>query len=185
MNSAEPLVWWAAAVVLIVVSTAWLLVRAARRGADSTFWTAFGGGALLLPAVLVPAATQPAAGALLSGVALAAAAAAAAVLLLGDRASRSRRRRARNGARRLAVESVHDELLGRWMAYELDPARQIDFPAMSDVRRPETAAMIKAIRRAADLRAADDSAAYGAALTGLRSALGDAERAAGVYESRG
>jgi hypothetical protein len=42
----------------------------------------------------------------------------------------------------------------RWQRYELDPGFSIDYPALTDVRLPETSALIKAMRTADQLRTA-------------------------------
>lgn len=46
----------------------------------------------------------------------------------------------------------HDALNRRWLAYELDVAKLIDFPMMSDVREPLTVAFLRAKRDADALR---------------------------------
>jgi hypothetical protein len=46
----------------------------------------------------------------------------------------------------------HDEITGRWLDYELDVAKLIAFPAMSDGRQPLTAAFLRAKRTADALR---------------------------------
>lgn len=46
----------------------------------------------------------------------------------------------------------HDSLNARWLDYELDVAKMIDFPGMSDVREPLTVEYLKAKRRADSLR---------------------------------
>lgn len=51
---------------------------------------------------------------------------------------------------RLFVE--HDEITARWLDYELDVAKQIAFPAMSDGRQPLTAAFLRAKKTADALR---------------------------------
>lgn len=48
----------------------------------------------------------------------------------------------------------HDEITARWLDYELDVAKLIAFPAMSDGRRPLTAAFLRAKRTADALRPA-------------------------------
>jgi hypothetical protein len=70
-------------------------------------------------------------------------------------------------------------LLERWRRYELDPAYCIDFPAMTDVRLPHTAAVIKAMREADQLRAAGHQG-YVPAVERLGLALSAAEQAAGI-----
>ena len=75
-------------------------------------------------------------------------------------------------------------VLARWQRYELDPGYCIDFPAMSDPRQPETAALIKAMKAAERLSAGHrrdgNDAGYGPAVRRLEQALAEAERAAGV-----
>ncbi|WP_040167759.1 hypothetical protein [Microbacterium gorillae] len=50
------------------------------------------------------------------------------------------------------VMAEHDEVTGRWLDYELDVAKLIAFPAMSDGRRDLTAAFLRAKRTADSLR---------------------------------
>ncbi|MBO9704777.1 MAG: hypothetical protein J7474_04590, partial [Arthrobacter sp.] len=45
----------------------------------------------------------------------------------------------------------HDAVNARWLDYELDVAKMIDFPGMSDVREPLTVEYLKAKRRADSL----------------------------------
>jgi hypothetical protein len=40
--------------------------------------------------------------------------------------------------------AAHDDVTARWLEYELDVAKMIDFPAMSDGRQPLTAAFLRA-----------------------------------------
>ncbi|MEH0110442.1 hypothetical protein V6N00_12080 [Tersicoccus sp. MR15.9] len=53
-------------------------------------------------------------------------------------------------ARQLIAD--HDAVNGRWLAYELDVAKLIDFPMMTDVREPLTVDFIRAKRAADGLR---------------------------------
>lgn len=48
--------------------------------------------------------------------------------------------------------ALHDEVFRRWSEYELDVAKLIDYPLMTDLREPHTVAMIKAMRTAGRLR---------------------------------
>src|SRR5690606_5776688 len=48
----------------------------------------------------------------------------------------------------------HDEITARWLDYELDVAKLIAFPAMSDGRQPLTAAFLRAKKTADALRPA-------------------------------
>lgn len=56
----------------------------------------------------------------------------------------------RENVQRLIDE--HDDVTGRWLDYELDVAKTIAFPAMSDGREPLTAAFLRAKRVADRLR---------------------------------
>ena len=46
----------------------------------------------------------------------------------------------------------HDAVNGRWLDYELDVGKLIDFPVMTDVREPLTVAFLRAKRTADSLR---------------------------------
>lgn len=50
------------------------------------------------------------------------------------------------------VMDEHDGVNKRWLSYELDVAKMIDFPMMSDVREPLTVAFLRAKRDADALR---------------------------------
>ncbi|CAH0208291.1 hypothetical protein SRABI76_02194 [Microbacterium oxydans] len=52
----------------------------------------------------------------------------------------------------------HDEVTARWLDYELDVAKLIAFPAMSDGRQPLTAAFLRAKKKADALRPASTEA---------------------------
>ena len=146
---------------------------------DSVFWDGFAGLAIVAPAVILPALVAPWAG-LLLGV-LAAAAAAVSYFWTPRVFSRQEARRASRdiAASNEAAAARHRSVLARWQRYELDPAHSIDYPAMSDPRQPETAALIRAMKAAEQLRGGTD-AAYAPAVDRLEQALADAERAAGV-----
>jgi hypothetical protein len=146
---------------------------------DAVFWDVFAGLAIVAPAVILPALAAPWAG-LLLGV-LAVAAAVASYFWTPRVFSR---RAARQASRDLAASNEaaaarHRGALARWQRYELDPAHSIDYPAMSDPRQPETAALIRAMRDAERLRGGTDDG-YAQAVDRLEQALADAERAAGV-----
>lgn len=70
------------------------------------------------------------------------------------------------------VEAMHDDVDRRWLSYELDAAKLIDYPTMTDVREPLTVAFLRAKREADALRPqdaadldAEDLVAYRAAVT--------------------
>ena len=146
---------------------------------DAVFWDVFAGLAIVAPAVILPALAAPWAG-LLLGV-LAVAAAVASYFWTPRVFSRRAARRASRdlAASNEAAAARHRGALARWQRYELDPAHSIDYPAMSDPRQPETAALIRAMRDAERLRGGTDDG-YARAVERLEQALADAERAAGV-----
>jgi hypothetical protein len=74
----------------------------------------------------------------------------------------------------------HDRLKSRWLAYEVDPQLQFDFPAMSDTAFPATAAMIRAMRKAEQVRSESNTANYQSAVAAFGETLTEAEAAAGV-----
>ncbi|MFS0734345.1 hypothetical protein ABC304_01215 [Microbacterium sp. 1P10UB] len=80
--------------------------------------------------------------------------------------------------------AAHDDVTHRWLDYELDVAKLIAFPAMSDGRQPLTAAFLRAKKIADGLRpdsvdvriAKDQLAEYRAAVTDYEVAFDVAER---------
>ena len=146
---------------------------------DAVFWDVFAGLAIVAPAVILPALAAPWAG-LLLGV-LAVAAGAVSYFWTPRVFSRQEARRAARdvAASNEAAAARHRSALARWQRYELDPALSIDYPAMNDLRQPETAALIRAMKAAELLRGGTDSG-YAPAVAQLEQALTDAERAAGV-----
>jgi len=54
--------------------------------------------------------------------------------------------------------AAHDEVTRRWLEYELDVAKLIAYPAMSDGRQPLTAAFLRAKKKADNLRPASAKA---------------------------
>ncbi|MCB5273387.1 hypothetical protein BJG92_00908 [Arthrobacter sp. SO5] len=175
-----------AAVVLGAVSGTVYLARkhlAADAGLpDAVFWDAFAGLAVVVPAVVVSSVASPWAGLMLG---LLAAGTAGASYLWAPRLFS--RQEARRSARKTveanaAAAARHGSALARWQRFELDPAYCIDYPAMSDPSRPETAALIRAMKAAEKLRG-ERSAGYGPAVDQLERALAEAERAAGVPSS--
>lgn len=77
----------------------------------------------------------------------------------------------------------HDAVTSRWLEYELDVAKLIAFPAMSDGRQPLTAAFLRAKRVADGLRPASAKARLTKdQLTEYRNAVADFEVAFDVAE---
>lgn len=185
-ESAPFALWQLLALAVIVVCASGASVYLIRKHAaaasdglpDAVFWDVFAGLAIVAPAVILSALAAPWAG-LLLGV-LAVAAAASSYFWTPRVFSRREARRASRdiAASNEAAAARHRRALARWQRYELDPAHSIDYPAMSDPRQPETAALIRAMRGAEQLRGGD--AGYAAAVDRLEQALADAERAAGV-----
>lgn len=178
--------WQLLALALVVMCAAGASVYLVRKHLmaddglpDAVFWDGFAGLAVVAPAVILPALAAPWAG-LLLGV-LAAAAAGAAYFWTPTVFSRQEARRfsRETAASNDAAAARHRSALARWQRYELDPAHCIDYPAMSDPRQPETAALIRAMKAAERLRGGAD-AGYAPAVARLEQALADAERAAGV-----
>lgn len=146
---------------------------------DQLFWDLFLGSAVALPALFIPALTSAWAGLFLAAVAVAAAAAAYRVSPKLMAWLSVRRQRREYLPLHKAAQAEHGVLLERWRRYELDPGYCIDYPAMADVRLPETAAVIRAMREAEQLRAAGHQG-YPPAVERLGRALAEAERAAGI-----
>jgi len=146
---------------------------------DQVFWDLFLGACVAVPALLIPTLISPWTGLFLGGAGVAAGIAAyrATPRYMGQRARRREDRQLESA--HLAARAQHDELIARWRRYELDPACSIDYPALTDVRLPETSAFIKAMRAADQLRV-ESRQGYPDAVTRLAASLAAAERAAGV-----
>ncbi|MCX6498476.1 MAG: hypothetical protein NTU93_06700 [Arthrobacter sp.] len=155
---------------------------------DAVFWDGFAGLAVVGPAVLLPSLVSPWAGLILTAVAVTTAAAAyrwTPGLLRRQESGRAARAAAAVDA---AAALRHRAVLARWQRYELDPALCIDFPAMSDPTRPETAAFLKAMKAADHVRGGGDRDAragsgYSSAVERLERTLAEAERAAGALHN--
>ena len=79
--------------------------------------------------------------------------------------------------------AAHDAVTARWLEYELDVAKIIAFPAMSDGRQPLTAAFLRAKRIADGLRPASPKARLSKdQLAEYRNAVADYEVAFDVAE---
>ena len=85
-----------------------------------------------------------------------------------------------------SLMATHDAVNRRWLDYELDVGKLIDFPLMTDVREPLTVAFLRAKREADGLRPAAAKEmtapsrleAYRAAVNGYEVAFAVAEREA-------
>ncbi|PVZ57925.1 hypothetical protein [Arthrobacter sp. H-02-3] len=182
------------ALALVVAGAAFVSMYLARKhlaagegrseGADGVFWDVFAGLVVVVPAVLIASFTWPWAGLALGMLAAVTALAAFAAVPRLLRRQESRRAARKTQLMNEAAAERHKNALARWQRYELDPGYSIDYPAMSDPRQPETAALIRAIKAAGrpggrtDRGSADT--AYAPAVDQLERALAAAERAAGV-----
>ncbi|MGM7776488.1 hypothetical protein ACSVHC_10830 [Arthrobacter sp. KNU-44] len=139
---------------------------------DATFWNIFAGLVVIVPAVVIPALASPAVGLSMLFLGMGSGVAAFAV---GRKLEQ--KRQSRSGFTEAATR--HDALLARWQRYELDPAKGIDFPGMSDVNVPQTAALVRALQEAQRCRPTAGTD-YARAVEQLDVAMAEAEAAAGV-----
>jgi hypothetical protein len=185
-DSAPLAAWQLLGLAILVVGTVAGSVYLARKHLasdaglpDAVFWDSFAGLAVVVPAVVVPSLVSPWAGLMLGLLAAGTAGAAfrwtPRLFTWQDARRLSRETRASNEA----AAARHREALARWRRYELDPGYCIDYPAMSDPARPETAALIRAMKAAEQLRGGSE-AGYGPAVDRLVRALAEAESAAGA-----
>ena len=79
-----------------------------------------------------------------------------------------------------SIAAQHKALDARWLAYEVDPKLQFDYPAMSDAAFPTTSVMIRARLKAEQTKSEGNTANYRSAVAAFRQALSSAEAAAGV-----
>ena len=171
---------WGVALVLATAATTYVLHRKLTYGRgpepDGVFWDVFGGLVVIVPAIIVPAVQWPPAGLIMIFVGITTA---AGTLLSIRKVERLHAAEPRRRAGFADDAARHEYVLEQWSRYELDPARTIDFPAMTDVRSAETAALTRAMREAeyCKVTAGTD---YRAAVERLAEALAAAERAAGV-----
>lgn len=171
---------WGLALVLATAATTFVLHRKLTHGRgpepDTIFWDLFAGLTVIAPAIVVPSVQWPPAG--LAMVALTGTTAAGTLAAV----RKVDRMHAADPWRRagFADDSArHNEILIEWRRYELDPAQTIDYPAMTDVRTTETAALTRAMREAERCKVTAGTD-YRAAVEHLAEALATAERAAGV-----
>lgn len=168
-----------AATVFVVRRRSLAPVSGAPEAPDQLFWDLFLGSCVALPALLIPALVSPWAGLVLAGAAAASGIAAyrGSPRFLAWRTARREHRQQLSAHQ--AARMQHDELMLRWQRYELDPGCSIDYPALTDVRLPETSALIKAMRTADQMRTATHKG-YPDAVGSLAASLTAAERAAGI-----
>lgn len=75
------------------------------------------------------------------------------------------------------LHAAHDAVTARWMRYETDPALQISYPAMTDVKSSETAAYFRSAGHATDMRRAAAGRITPAEFAAYRDAVAELERA--------
>jgi len=167
------------ATVLIVRRRALAPKETASQRTDQLFWDLFLGSCVALPALIIPALVSPWAGLVLAGAAAASGIAAyrGTPKFLAWRAARKEEQQLVAAHQEARLQ--HDEIMLRWRRYELDPACSIDYPALTDVRLPETSALIKSMRAADQLRTTAHKG-YPDAVGSLAASLAAAERAAGI-----
>lgn len=153
------MVYFVLAVLVMVTAaaTVWLVRTRAQQenDPDSGFWYAFGGLCVLLPMILIPALTNNLFSICLFALAAASAVATHTTLRRHQALAAAAMHRGRLSLALAAAAARHDALIAQWSRYELDPGAAIDFPTMTDVRIPETSALIRAVAAAARLRPAD------------------------------
>lgn len=144
-------------VTVTAAATVWLVRTRAQQenDPDSGFWYAFGGLCVLLPMILIPALTNNLLSIGLFALAAASAIATHTALRRHQSLAADAGHRARLNSALAAAAVQHDALITQWSRYELDPGATIDFPTMTDVRIPETSALIRAVAAAARFRPAD------------------------------
>ncbi len=82
-----------------------------------------------------------------------------------------------------AVTAAHDAVNRKWLDYELDVGKLIDYPLMTDVREPLTVAFLRAKRAADALRPAAPDTLSAADFAEYRSAVNDYDVAFQVAEA--
>lgn len=148
LSGAWQLLFWGAVLACAVAATVFAVRRhsvpePAAHASDTLFWDVFMGSAVAVPAILIPTLATP-----WAGVALAAVGGAAGMAAYRSHPrlvawQSARRQRRQEQPLYTAAQAEHTTLLARWSRYELDPAFCVDYPAMTDVRQPETAAVIR------------------------------------------
>ena len=171
--------------VLTAATTVWLVhMRSSQESdQDATFWYTFAGLCVLAPLTLIPAWKNNLASLALLALAAGSAIAMHAWLRRQRTLASAASERAKLAATISETSALHNSLVARWSHYELDPAAAIDFPAMTDIRVPETSALIRAVAAAArvqfaEMNTEEGAATYRCAVATLAEALVAAEQAA-------
>ncbi|EMY34030.1 hypothetical protein D477_011841, partial [Arthrobacter crystallopoietes BAB-32] len=155
---------------------------------DTAFWYCFAGAAAAAVPLLWAYSVSPAGGGTVLALLLLAALPAAGHV----RSSRQSRCTGQPDPAWRAAAERHAVLAARWLEYELDPAPLPETQALTDVTVPETAAMVRAMGRANQLRpdpqqppAQHRTSAYIRAVAEFARRLEAAEAAAGIRRTAG
>lgn len=148
--------------VLVTVTTVATVALAGSRShrkndPDATFWYVFTGMCVVAPMILIPAMSNRV---LSCALLLLAAGTAVATQLWCRRHAdllAATGHQAELAAAFTQISHRHQALITQWSRYELDPGAAIDFPTMSDVRVPETSALIRAVTAANQLQPVTDA----------------------------
>ncbi|MCC9197484.1 hypothetical protein QNO08_00605 [Arthrobacter sp. zg-Y820] len=180
------------ALILMVAALALTAFRVdvalARNDGENLFWVGLTGLLTALLAVAWAVAGNPEAGPWIGLAAVAGATGAASWVRVRNRRRGEKRRRSERRQRIAELERRHESVLLSWSAYELDDWKAMEKPGLQDAAKPETRALLRAMKAAAALRPAEGSAAalseaelgnYGAAVAGLEKAWESAEATAG------
>ncbi|MBO9627125.1 MAG: hypothetical protein J7484_12215 [Microbacterium sp.] len=83
-----------------------------------------------------------------------------------------------------SLRAEHEAITARWMRYETDPALQISYPAMTDVRQPATAAYLRAAGHANEMRRTVELESTPAGYSAYRDAVSELDGALEAAEHR-
>ena len=149
----------------------------ARRDGERIFWVGFTGFLASLLALVWAVTESPAAAPWVSAGTVAVAGGAAVWLVRRARTRREAKRAAESRQRAQPLTRRHDAVLLQWSSYELDPWKAAEKPGLLDVRRPETADFVRAMRTAGNLRPQAAEADLDADLEGYANAVAALEGA--------
>ncbi|MBP2374969.1 hypothetical protein [Paeniglutamicibacter psychrophenolicus] len=165
--------------MLAGVLTTWVVNTrpASEQDPDARFWYVFTGAWVVAPLVLGASVID-------RGIGVATVAAVAGTVLAANKySSRVFRRRVDAehqsilAAEHSALAARHESVLRAWSRYELDPEAAINHPSMNDVGSPPTAALVRALAAAEDLRLQHPEQESGGVDAGYRQAVIELETA--------
>lgn len=160
----------------------------ARNDGENLFWIGLTGLLTALLAVAWAVGGNPETGPWIGLLAVAETAGAGAWVRVRNRRRRDNRRLEEHRQRMAALQRRHDAVLLSWSSYELDDWKAVEKPGLKDPAKPETKALMRAMKAAAVLRPVGDSAgarsgadlnSYGDAVAALEKAWESAEATAG------